>query len=586
MNLSDKDLDRLFREAGDRFEPDDSMLSWERLEQNLAGQLPERPPGSPRRFGFRPLVWIPAAVVFAGLSLFLIKNHVQYRSISTLPSTNRSAAVSSEPRTGDSPSLTPEETPGENASPTTPYGAEATASGKGKPPREAEAQSAADASGAAPVTSGPHAGRAVEETGAPDSASSATSRKSSAASHAPGTGSTPGTETTDAAKNTTGTKGNNPGSGGTGLTSSARTTGSVLKTRAPGKKLTATGTSPSGAYPLPDNVTALTVTRKRSFGKNNRLAVYANGISDKERNNIGNKSGNNGREINEQGNGSNGETNNGSNGEKNNGFNEKDEVSGTGISSPEFAQTHLPEIIHTPIPAIRTKDDALKTSAANEKSLPLPGRSVQVRQPFTVGLVMGPDYSDGGIASSQLGNSVGISFSYYLTDRVSLNSGLLYGVKSYAARGKAFEEPPRNYLEPYGMMRHVQQVNGTVNLFEIPLSLRYDFPVSSKTRFFLNAGISSYLPVRERFTTYFTLGRDQNDLYAETHRRNAPESHWFGIGHFSGGIERELGKGLSFQVEPYFNLPFTNVCEGNVKLNTYGLLFSIRFTPVISRHKR
>ena len=48
-NLSDKEIDRLSREAADSYEPDDSSLSWSRLEQKLARQMPERPPET--RFG-------------------------------------------------------------------------------------------------------------------------------------------------------------------------------------------------------------------------------------------------------------------------------------------------------------------------------------------------------------------------------------------------------------------------------------------------------------------------------------------------------------------------------------------------------
>ncbi|MEJ0079406.1 MAG: hypothetical protein WDM78_00210 [Puia sp.] len=57
LNLSDKEIDRLSREAADSYEPNDSSLSWSRLEQKLAQQMPERPPDGFRFGRINPYVW-------------------------------------------------------------------------------------------------------------------------------------------------------------------------------------------------------------------------------------------------------------------------------------------------------------------------------------------------------------------------------------------------------------------------------------------------------------------------------------------------------------------------------------------------
>ncbi len=74
LNLSDKEIDRLSREAADSYEPDDSSLSWSRLEQKLAQQMPERPPDGFRFGRINPYVWGPAIILLAGASFFFIKN--------------------------------------------------------------------------------------------------------------------------------------------------------------------------------------------------------------------------------------------------------------------------------------------------------------------------------------------------------------------------------------------------------------------------------------------------------------------------------------------------------------------------------
>ena len=73
-NLSDKEIDRLSREAADSYEPNDSSLSWSRLEQKLAQQMPERPPDGFRFGRMNPYVWGPAIILLAGASFFFIKN--------------------------------------------------------------------------------------------------------------------------------------------------------------------------------------------------------------------------------------------------------------------------------------------------------------------------------------------------------------------------------------------------------------------------------------------------------------------------------------------------------------------------------
>ncbi|HMC85149.1 MAG TPA: hypothetical protein VKI61_06465, partial [Chitinophagaceae bacterium] len=73
-NLSDRDIDQLSREAADSYEPDHSSLSWSRLEQKLAEQIPERPPDGFRFSRINPFVWGAAVIIIAGFSVFTIKN--------------------------------------------------------------------------------------------------------------------------------------------------------------------------------------------------------------------------------------------------------------------------------------------------------------------------------------------------------------------------------------------------------------------------------------------------------------------------------------------------------------------------------
>src|SRR5580765_7663277 len=92
-NLSDKELDRLSREAADSYEPDTSSMSWSRLEQKLTQQMPERPPDGFRFGRISPYVWGPAVILLAGASFFFIKN-ISYSKDST-PTSNSAITTNS-----------------------------------------------------------------------------------------------------------------------------------------------------------------------------------------------------------------------------------------------------------------------------------------------------------------------------------------------------------------------------------------------------------------------------------------------------------------------------------------------------------
>src|ERR1700690_869046 len=81
-NLSDKDIDRLSREAADFYEPDHSSLSWTRLQQKLIEQIPERPPDGFRFGRINPYLWGSAVILITGVSFFIVKN-IYYSQHST-----------------------------------------------------------------------------------------------------------------------------------------------------------------------------------------------------------------------------------------------------------------------------------------------------------------------------------------------------------------------------------------------------------------------------------------------------------------------------------------------------------------------
>ena len=234
-------------------------------------------------------------------------------------------------------------------------------------------------------------------------------------------------------------------------------------------------------------------------------------------------------------------------------------------------------------------NDALLNKFAQSKT-PTPNKSLRVNQSLNFGMAFGPDYTDaGGGSNNQIGNNIGFTIGYYLTSRLSVNTGILYSNKFYWSPGKKYNQsqitgPPNSYANrTYAAAPSIEFVNGSCNMWELPLTMRYDFIHGKKTKFFANAGLSSYFMMKQSYIYFF-----HNGIYPRAWEKtdNDQVNYWFGVADLSFGLETEIGKGFSFQVEPYMKFPLKKMGSENLKLNSYGVLLSFRYTPVLSRTRK
>ncbi len=475
-NLSDKDIDRLSRDAAEFYEPDHTMLSWKKLEQNLVEQIPERPPDFGSLFRIRPLIWAPAVLLLTGFTYYLIKN-TNHKQISTL----KSHTEVSRP----TPSAPPENS---------------------RLPRN-PADVPADASSRASAAEG----KSEKENARLRNTASATSISGKKNRHAPA-GNLHAAKTKNISRRINEVASVVADRSGYRLNHSGKTTGSGKHNE--GK------TVDRGGHPAGD-----------------MAGMFMS-------------------------------------------------AAGSGTDNPgktaHVVNLPLPSAInHTPL--VSGNDSSLNRFAATGKTVKRNVKFLQINRSLVLGLVMGPDYSNvGGMPNDQLGNNLGISIGYYLSSRLSVNTGIQYTLKNYWTEGKYFQPGNSGPTPAYAFPR-IESVNGSSNMYEIPLTLRYDFLTRGKARFFVNAGFSSYLMRKETYTFFFhNAGR----AYEWQNQNNEHRNYWFAVGSLSAGFEQDLGKGFSFQMEPFLRLPFRGIGDGNIKLTSYGLLFSMRYTPVLGRTRK
>ncbi len=212
------------------------------------------------------------------------------------------------------------------------------------------------------------------------------------------------------------------------------------------------------------------------------------------------------------------------------------------------------------------------------------GRSLNTNRSLQIGLSFAPDFSEVNHTdyANRLGTGIGITLGYQLFGGLSVNTGLVYSHKYYQADDESFH-PGSNALS--NSLR-IEYVNGAVKMLEIPLNLRYDVSRQGNSIFFVNGGLSSYLMLNQNYLYYCHSynGFGRAGWYEQDF--NSPQNFWFSMVNMSAGFETSLSKLVSIQVEPYAKIPLKRVGLGNVHLSSYGVNLSIKVSPVLKRSRK
>lgn len=193
----------------------------------------------------------------------------------------------------------------------------------------------------------------------------------------------------------------------------------------------------------------------------------------------------------------------------------------------------------------------------------------------------GPDVSFSG--SDKLGTTkllAGAGLGFTFKDRLTVKTGFYTGRKIYSASPGEYH-PPANFWTYYP---YLQKVDADCKVFEIPVSLSYNFGTSAKQNWFASTGLSSYLMKKEVYNYYYkqtAAGQTMNRKWTVDNENK----HYFSVLTLSGGYQRNIGKNIFVSAEPYIKLPLSGVGYGKVKLNSGGILFSIGIKPFNSTKK-
>jgi hypothetical protein len=184
-----------------------------------------------------------------------------------------------------------------------------------------------------------------------------------------------------------------------------------------------------------------------------------------------------------------------------------------------------------------------------------------------IGLSGAPDLSTVKMqATKGVGTTWGLILGYAFNSHWAVESGIYLDRKKYYTAGEYF----KGETLPYNT--NLQSVNGSCNMWEIPLNVRYNFNPGSKITWFATAGASSYFMTRQKYTSIVESG---GVTWPNTWTDSAHDNYLFSIINLSVGFEQRIGKIGNLRIEPYLRIPLSGIGSGSLPIMSAGLNIGI-----------
>jgi hypothetical protein len=206
------------------------------------------------------------------------------------------------------------------------------------------------------------------------------------------------------------------------------------------------------------------------------------------------------------------------------------------------------------------------SSAAKKTTLRSPRQSS-----FYVGLMAAPDISTVKMQSVKgVGTTFSLLLGYNINRRWAIETGVSLDRKKYYTEGEYFSTKHLNLYPSY----KIQDVDGTCNMWEIPVNLRYNLSEGPKTKWFATAGLSTYFMSKEQYA-YRVKNIYSGNVSNYAHTYDSASHYPFAVINLSIGYEQKLGKAGNLRIEPYLRVPLSGIGTGSLPIMSAGLNIGI-----------
>ncbi len=173
--------------------------------------------------------------------------------------------------------------------------------------------------------------------------------------------------------------------------------------------------------------------------------------------------------------------------------------------------------------------------------------------------------------NSSVSPRYGAGIGFQLNKKISLQTGFYAGRKKYIGGSGDYHPKPGSYWSTVD----IKKVDASCLIYDIPVTVRYNFVQKNTLTFYGTAGISSFIMKKEDYNYHYTY----NKYYYVRDKSYTGNKNLFSMLSISVGIEKKLGTQFSFLAEPYLIFPLAGVGEGTVKLYSAGLQIGLKYSP-------
>jgi hypothetical protein len=186
-----------------------------------------------------------------------------------------------------------------------------------------------------------------------------------------------------------------------------------------------------------------------------------------------------------------------------------------------------------------------------------------------LGLSTGPQWNQvEGQGYNKTGFNLGLIAGFSFNKKMAAESGIFYSNKKYYSDGKYFHMNKN----PGTPSMEVISLEGSSNVIEIPIKMKYDLVDKEKGELFITAGLSTYILTKENNQYYALInGTPQHPTVTYDKRK----TYLAGGMNLSAGYSVHLKKKTDIRIEPYLQIPFKGTGVGSMRVTTTGLNIGI-----------
>ena len=173
-------------------------------------------------------------------------------------------------------------------------------------------------------------------------------------------------------------------------------------------------------------------------------------------------------------------------------------------------------------------------------------------------------------SADKITGRVGMAAGYQVNKNLSVQAGFFVSNKKYIAAGSDYKTKAGSYWSTVD----IKSITANCRVYEIPVTIRYDFMPGKKINIFASAGLSSYVMKKEDYHFYY-------DRYGTTHNAETyykGNKNLFCVLRLSAGAEKKLSNRVSIFASPGVAVPLSGVGEGEVKLYSTDIIIGLKFS--------